>query len=243
MKFSGFPRGTRHTPVPDPLFGPLLEAIEDPAELKCTLRALWLLHHKKRHPRFVTAGELLSDRVLLVGLKGLGVPPHEAIRRGAKMGVDRGTFLSLPVDLDGNSDELYFLNDEAGHRAVAMIERGNVSLEGLTVREGAVGEPPGPKANIFALYEENIGMLTPLLAEEMKEAEVSYPWPWIEEAFRQSVGLNKRSWRYIEATLRRWATEGKKDGESGRYSQKDSSAEDLVEYLRRRGRLPESWRE
>ena len=40
MQFAGFPPGTRYTPVPDPLLGPLLEQIQDLAELKVTLRGL-----------------------------------------------------------------------------------------------------------------------------------------------------------------------------------------------------------
>ena len=239
MKFSGFSRDTRYTPVPNPLFGPLLEAIEDPAELKCTLRAIWHLHQKKGYPRFVTGGELLADRVLRIGLKGLDVPSQEAIRRGITSGVETGTFLCLSIEKDGKQESLYFLNDDAGRRAVKSIEQGGFDLKGITLREGGLKEPSGPKANIFTLYEENIGILTPLLAEEMKEAERDYPWAWIEESFKIAVSRNKRSWRYIEATLRRWATEGKDDGKSGRHSQKAPTTEDLVEYLRQRDRLPE----
>jgi DnaD/phage-associated family protein len=133
---------------------------------------------------------------------------------------------------------LYFLNDPQGQRAVAGISQGRISIGGIIPREGVVGEPPGPKVNIFTLYEENIGILTPLLAEEMKEAEQQYPWRWVEEAFKLAVSNNKRSWRYIEATLKRWATEGKKDGEPGRHTQKTPSTEELWDYLRERGRLP-----
>ena len=126
---------------------------------------------------------------------------------------------------------LYFLNDEGGQRAAAMIELGTVDIKGVTPREGVVGEPSEPKANIFALYEGNIGMLTPLLAEELKDAERSYPGPWIEEAFKIAVSHNVRKWRYIEGILRRWATEGKDDGESGRHPAKVS----LKEYRRKQG--------
>ncbi len=240
MSFHGFPRGTLYTPVPNPLFGPLLEAIEDLTELKCTLRALWVLHQKKGYPRFITSGELAADPVLLKGLKGIEGPPKDSIRHGMKMAVARGSFLSLEVDLEGRLEELFLLNDEPGQRAVAMIQRGDTDLKGVVPRAEMVGEPTGPRPNIFTLYEQNIGILTPILAEEMKETELSYPWPWIEEAFKIAAGRNKRSWRYIEATLRRWAGEGKDDGESGRYSQKAPAKERLVEYLRERGRLPES---
>ncbi len=51
-------------------------------------------------------------------------------------------------------------------------------------------------------------MISPLLAEQLRDAERSYPWPWIEAAFREAVALNRRSWRYIERILERWRTEG-----------------------------------
>ena len=240
MRFSGFPRGTQYTPVPNPLLGPLLETIDDPAELKCTLRALWCLHQKRGVPRYVTEGELLSDRVLLTGLGGLGLPTSDAIRRGIRRALERGTFLSISIDRQGKAAEVYVLNDEPGRRTVQMINQGKLGTNGSHRREGSPAAPPGPKANIFTLYEENIGILTPLLAEQMVEAEQTYPWPWIEEAFRIAVGRNRRNWRYIAATLDRWASQGKDDGESGRHSEKASSAEGMVEYLRRRGRLPGS---
>ena len=70
-----------------------------------------------------------------------------------------------------------------------------------------------PTVNIFALYEQNIGVITPIIAEELKEAEKLYPPQWIEEAFKEAVTLNKRSWKYIARILERWASEGKDSGE------------------------------
>ena len=51
--FTGFTHDTLYTPVPNPFFGPLLEEIQDQAELKVTLRALWLLHRKRGWPRMI----------------------------------------------------------------------------------------------------------------------------------------------------------------------------------------------
>jgi DNA replication protein len=65
------------------------------------------------------------------------------------------------------------------------------------------------RPNIFVLYEQNIGLLSPLLADELKDAADQYPAEWIEEAFREAVQHNKRKWSYIRAILRRWETEGK----------------------------------
>ena len=238
MKFSGFPRGVQYTPVPNSLFGPLLEAIDDTAELKCTLRAIWLLHRLKGFPRYVTAGQILADRVLILGLKDTGVPSQNAIHQGMKNAVDRGTFLTLSVRTDGNQEEFYFLNDEPGRRGLAITRESPGAINEASISEIALGEPIEEKNNIYSIYEQNIGILTPLLSEEMMEAESIYPWPWIKEAFKLAVSHNKRSWRYIEATLSRWSTEGKNDGEPRRYPQKAPSMEGLAEYLRKRGRLP-----
>jgi DnaD/phage-associated family protein len=65
------------------------------------------------------------------------------------------------------------------------------------------------RPNIFVLYEQNIGLLSPLLADELKDAADHYPVEWIEAAFREAVQHNKRKWSYIRAILRRWETEGR----------------------------------
>jgi len=65
------------------------------------------------------------------------------------------------------------------------------------------------RPNIFVLYEQNIGLLSPLLADELKDAADQYPAEWIEAAFREAVEHNKRKWSYIRAILRRWETEGR----------------------------------
>jgi DNA replication protein len=65
------------------------------------------------------------------------------------------------------------------------------------------------RPNIFVLYEQNIGLLTPLIAEDLKDAVNHYPEEWIEAAFREALQQNKRKWSYISAILRRWETEGR----------------------------------
>ena len=72
-------------------------------------------------------------------------------------------------------------------------------------------------------------MLTPLIAEELKDAESRYPADWIREAFREAVAHNKRNWRYIGRILERWAVEGKDHGKSGRDTEK---ADDPDKYIR-----------
>ena len=73
------------------------------------------------------------------------------------------------------------------------------------------------RPNAYALYEQNIGMLTPVVAEQIREAEETYPSEWIEEAIREAVTANVRTWRYISRILERWEIQGKADGRPERH--------------------------
>jgi len=218
--FSGFPAGkVRFTSVPNLFFSELLPAIDDLAELKVTLHILWLLSQKKGYPRYVSFKELSGDGMLLAGLKSLDQGSEGSLREGLERAVARGTLLHVAVEQDGKQDELYFMNTDQGRQTVEKLRRGQLDL-GLTVLPA---EPPleVERPNIFVLYEQNIGLLQPLIAEQLKDAEQTYPGEWIEEAFQIAVEQNKRSWAYVRAILERWATEGKDDDKGKRDSRKD----------------------
>ncbi|MBN9387425.1 MAG: DnaD domain protein [Chloroflexi bacterium] len=65
------------------------------------------------------------------------------------------------------------------------------------------------RPDIYTLYEQNIGALTPILSERLREAENLYPAAWIEEAFAEAVNYNRRSWAYIIRILENWVTNGR----------------------------------
>jgi DnaD/phage-associated family protein len=209
----------RFTPVPDPFLKNLALEIDDPVEIKVSLYLMWLLHQKKGYPTFVTLNELLSDAVLIQGISREGVSGDEVLRQSLAQAVSRGIFLKLAVDKDGDRQELYFLNTEAGRKAVDSVERGQSDLGRPLPRRKPVAQTV-KTSDIFTLYQENIGVLTPLIAEELREAEKTYPASWIEDAFKEAVALNKRNWRYISRILERWSVEGKNSGKSRRDSQK-----------------------
>ena len=64
VPFAGFPDDSKQIPVPNLLFGSLLEEIDDLLALKCFLRVLWLYSQKKGVPSVLIREELLSDRTL-----------------------------------------------------------------------------------------------------------------------------------------------------------------------------------
>ncbi len=202
--FSGFPPGkVRTVGLPEAVFTELLPLLDDLDELKVSLYVLYRLARQQGQVRYVRHRELLEDRPLL---EGLSQATGATLERALDRAVERGTLLRMEAELDGQMEMIYFANSPRGRAALEALRRGERLPEAI----------PAPRTNIFVLYEENIGPLTPLIAEELKEAEELYPDEWIEAAFREAVALNKRSWRYIRAILERWHAEGREDETSRR---------------------------
>ena len=65
------------------------------------------------------------------------------------------------------------------------------------------------RPNVFVLYEQNFGLMTAMIADQLRDLERSYPPDWITEAMEIALLNNKRHLNYIRAILRRWETEGK----------------------------------
>ena len=210
-QFSGFPAKMQFTPIPNFFFSTLLPQISDIAELKTTLHLLGALYHKRGYPRFITYRELLSNTSLIRSLKEAAKPPDEVLRQALEMATRRGTILHIVLDRDGVPEDIYFLNTDSDRQIVAKIQNGELSLVGLkTGGQSSIETEEQP--DIFTLYEQNIGMLTPMIAEELREAEKLYPVAWIKDAIKEAVSLNKRNWRYIARILERWSSEGKSSG-------------------------------
>jgi DNA replication protein len=210
-EFAGFPAKMKFTAVPDFFFSRLLPQINDIAELKTTLHIFQTLYHKRGYPRFTTYKELLSNKSLMSSFKGAARPPDEMLRHALEMAAKRGTILHAVLDRDGTPEDIYFLNTESDRQIMAKIQNGELNLSGLKVKQPAYVDTEEPP-DIFTLYEQNIGMLTPMIADELRDAEQLYPETWIRDAIKEAVALNKRNWRYIAKILERWSAEGKSYG-------------------------------
>ncbi len=210
-KFQGFPARTDYVSVPSAFFSHLLPEIDDPAELKTTLHIIAALYRKKGYPRFIGFNELLGDAAFIGSLTVEGGQPEAALRRALKLAIERGTLLCLALDKDGATEDIYFLNDESGRQTAAKIESGQLQPGGL--KAGRKPDVPVEQMpDIFTLYEQNIGMLTPLVADELREAEKLYPPEWLRDAIRESALHNKRNIRYINKILENWSVEGRSNG-------------------------------
>lgn len=93
-----------------------------------------------------------------------------------------------------------------GHRYRYLVQS---VREGGKVRQrhirylGRVGDSAIPGA-----YLENIGPLTPIMAEELARAQQRWPAEWVLAAIREAVINNQGRWSYILAILRRYEEKG-----------------------------------
>ena len=224
--FPGFPsKSARPVPLPDEFFSELVPLIDDLSELQVTLACFRIVTRKTGSPRAVRWADLVAD-------DGLGAVLDEpGLRAGLERAVMRGTLLHAWADLGDGPEQLYFINTERGRQAVRTLQRGE-RPEGLAPAEPPL--PQGERPNIFQLYEQNIGVLTPILADELRDAEKTYPAAWIEDAFRQAVRQNARSWTYVLKILER-LYRSEKRGARGRTAEDrrryiEGKYADLIEY-------------
>ncbi len=216
--FNGFPPGkTRTITIPQQFFSDLLPAIDDLVELKVTLYCFWALHQREGEYRYLRRQDILDDTILLSGIHPDPKTATQQVIEGLERATARGTLLHAQVEGVAGTEDLYFMNTARGRNAVRAIEERRFEYGGPDCPVGLVVERP----NIFALYEQNIGPLTPMISDQLREAEQDYPAEWIKEAIQLAVERNARNWRYVLGILKRWQAEGKDDGTSRKSSQAD----------------------
>lgn len=231
--FDGFPPGDlKFTAIPDLFFSRLLPLIDDLAELKVVLHLMWL--RQRQAKQAISLAELQTDETLIHGLARLADDPYRALQEALQQAIARRALLYAQVENDEGTHHLYLLNSEGGRLMLEKIRNGEVGVVAMTGVDVVAPLRDGPQ-NIFDLYEANIGLLSPILADELKDAEATYPPDWIEEAFKIAVENNVRKWKYIRAVLERMATEGRDHGSTPRTTQQDKKkrwfTDEEYEYL------------
>jgi DnaD/phage-associated family protein len=205
--FAGFVTGGAATTLPSQFFTEVLLEIEDGAELRVTLYALYAIGRKRGQLRAVRASELANEAPLARAFAHRG--GAEAIRTALARAAVRGTLLECRL---ADGDALYFVNSQAGRRALVRVRSGALEVP------GAKPLPPATvdrRARPAEVYEQEIGVLTPSVAEALGAAVERWPEQWVIEAIRLAATRNARSWRYAEAILERWEAEGRDDATPG----------------------------
>jgi DnaD/phage-associated family protein len=193
---------TLSIPIPREFFDDLLPGIRDLAELKA---ALYVFHLATvgGHPG-VPFSALCKPSVAqaIVGRES-PEPIEERLQRTLERTVANGVLLRFMVRRQDTTEQ-YFLPASRQNRA--LFERLRMSQPDVFREIGLPADASVSiyRPNVFAYYEQHIGPLTPLVAEQLREAEASYPRAWIEEAIQRAEQANRRHWRYIEAILLRW---------------------------------------
>ena len=200
-----FTRGYRSTPVPNPLLADLLVEITDPDELRLTLRAVWALHQQRGFPPSVTMSDLAADRTVAAMLGTGGDDLENRVFALLDQAAGRGTLLKIR---ERGGPDRYFLNTEPVRRALSRqaIElteaREAVDTEAELEAWQDHGTAAEPSMAVLA-YEENIGQITPLVAEKIRDAIDDYTELAVVDAIRIAADRNARNWNYIAALLRR----------------------------------------
>jgi len=175
--------------LPDSFFTQVMPRIQDLIELKVVLYVAHMILREQPPGAHRSEGSVTYSQLKTEISRLLPDLSQEALRQALDSAVEHGALSRSTSNINEVLEDVYSLTIDSGET---------------------------PAVNIFALYEQNVGIITPMIAEELKEADRVYPPQWIEEAFREAVALNKRSWRYIARILERWASEGKDSGEHKR---------------------------
>ncbi len=214
------------TRVPNAVLGRVLSSIGDADEIKLILRAIWLLEHQRGYPRYITRDELRRDRVLSVAL-----PDQSDFDRILKSATDRGVFVEVSI----NNNVCLMFNTEAARRASLNTSRMTDNLNKDDDSWETPAASTGP-ADAFRAYEENIGILSPMIRQSILAALEDFTDEDITHAVRIAVENESRSWSFVAGVLRRWARDGipheRTDGTAGGGSKRERiSQAELRRYL------------
>jgi DNA replication protein len=222
MPFTGFQPKSRFTPIPLQFFSDLLPEIDDLAEMKVTLYTLWFLSRLEGNVRYIFFRDFLADKQLMAGLSFNNKDEFAVLQDALEKAVQRGSLLRAAAPGAAPEDAIFFLNSPRGQAAAESLGKGEWSPEN-SGRPDLALELERP--NIFRLYEEHFGPLTPMIADDLRAAEQTYPADWIEEAVHIAVLNNIRKWRYVQAILNSWQEKGRDDANRG------DSAKDRRRYI------------
>ncbi|MGI9252493.1 MAG: DnaD domain-containing protein [Thermomicrobiales bacterium] len=197
--------------IPKAFLIDVLPQITEMSEVQTTLTVFRLAEESGGIESPVAHDAIVRDRALRTALRVPGSPrePDARIEQGLDLAAGRGTLLAFSAESGRAAYLWYYVNTPVNQGMVAAMSRGAIVPPAIT---WASAEPPRvtpEKPTVFRLYEQNIGLLTPLIADHLVAALERYPQEWIEDAIAESVTYNRRSWRYVQRILEQWAAQGR----------------------------------
>ena len=213
QSIKGFPLPDDYatTRVPNTVLGRVLSSIDDADEIKLILRAVWLLEHQRGYPRYITIDDLRRDRVLSVA-----IADRSDFDRILKSAIKHGVFVEVSIN---NNACLMFNTASAQRASVDYSATPEVSNNDSDVNGWETPAASTRHADAFQAYEENIGILSPMIRQNILSALEDFTDEDITHAIRIAVENESRSWAFVAGVLRRWTRDGipheRADGTAG----------------------------
>jgi DNA replication protein len=203
-EFHGFPAAGKATSIPNLFFETVLPQLDSSDPLLAFLWVARLTQEQQGEAQCVTADEVWANPAARSAFENLSAG-REGLDTGLDACLEHRALLALRLGQQAGGSLVYFVNNPRSRRAITRAQAGQ-----LRIRRSRPVEIIGlnDRPDIFRLYEEQLGTITPLVAEKLAEAADQYPIEWIEDAFREAAERNVRNWRYIERVLESWSTEG-----------------------------------
>lgn len=190
-------------PLPADFVMRALPQITSLLELKVTLHLFAMVVRQTSRPRRVSWDALVSDMTLAESLQAVAMHARvsDLLAEGLGLAIKRGTIIHVVrADAHGRAINWYLVHTAPN---LAWAQRHDALLEPPTELK--------PMPTIVTVYEQHIGVVTPMVLAELQRAEAQYPATWVPDAIREAVLANVRSWRYIAKILARWSKDGRGD--------------------------------
>lgn len=202
---------TQSVAIPLAFLRDVVPTITNEDELQVSLTVFRLLAESGSEETPIAESSIMNDAPLRTALRTSGaVSTLDArIFDALELAVGRNTFLRF-VATNGSSETAWYLANTPVTRAmVQAMQEGRIQPPRAIWDGKAAPQIATDPPNVFRLYEQNIGPLTPIIADQLTTAASEYPATWIEDAIGEAVSYNKRNWRYILRILENWRQSGR----------------------------------
>ena len=215
------------TSIPPEFFSVFLPRITDLFELKTVLYLFWYFENTEGEFPYFTPRQLEQDPLFLSGLGSSNDEQISNLQHSIQL-AEKDKIIFKATDHNLGETPVFFLNTSKGRQGLELLQNGSLKLQ---LENEFLVKLTKASPNIFKLYEENFGLITPIIAETLTELEESYPQEWIEEAFIEAIKNNVRKLRYVEVILKNWQEEGKHERTDRRRGKKDQKEYDPDRYI------------
>lgn len=187
---------------------PRISSIE---EMQVCLAVFRILAMRGGYETPIDDRSIVRDPVLRQALKypGGAKSSDQRIDKGLELALGRNTLIRVLADSGARQVWWYFLNTAVNRVAINAIQRGALRAPSIMWETDGTPAVSVERPSVYRTYEQNIGPLTPLIADQLSSALDEFPSDWIEDAIEESVSYNRRSWRYILRILETWQLSGR----------------------------------